>query len=191
MFLWAVLKMDMWKWIWFTWFVRLKNLVNICCIRPFNVLLHSTADAEADRDNEAHFHQKITRGITQACGSYSHKICKWSCLVLHVCPFPHCAGSQVFSAVPSPSDCPPPRRASPMLGGPLFNLLLFFEVQLSPLRFNPPSEFPSISHPLPSLLLYSLPLPLILHIPPPCFFSALITWLTASHASLSTSSLVS
>lgn len=80
--------------------------------------------------------------------------------MLHVCPFPHCAGSQVFSAVPSPSDCPPPRRASPMLGGPLFNLLLFFEVQLSPFRFNPPSEFPSISHPLHSLLtspLFSAP----------------------------------
>lgn len=158
-----------------------KNLVIIGCVRPLNGLPRSPADAEADGDNEAHFHRKITRGITQARGSYSHKICKWSCLVLHVCPFPHCAGSQVFSAAPSPSDCPPPRRASPMLGGPLFNLLLFFEVQLSPLCFNPPSEFPSISHPLHSLLtspLFSAPSS---HptAPPPRFFSALITWLTA------------
>lgn len=38
----------------------LKNLVDICCIWPLNGLLHSTADAEADGGNEAHFHQKIT-----------------------------------------------------------------------------------------------------------------------------------
>lgn len=150
----------------------LKNLVNICCIRPLNGLLHCTADAEADGDNEAHFHQKITRGITQACGSFSHKYVNGPVSCCMYVLSPTVQALRCFLQFPLPLTAPllcglPPCwvvLCSISCFSLKSNCLLF--ASTLPLNFPP---FPILSTHS-SLLLYSLLLPLILHIPPTLLF---------------------